>query len=173
MKARSVRAKGHRGQKRVVAALYEYLKPNIPWLTKEDIREREGSCNGCDIIFSPQLLQLFPYSIEVKWRAKLPSWDKITKTGPLDKAILFFNSRTTSYFISKFPNPLLTEPSNRFPIRFCNQKLSQEYEKWVTQAVEQIDTFQVNTLTPLVFMMQNRDKNIYVLGFGRDYSESI
>jgi len=64
LKTSSCKAKGQELQKWVAKKISELL--NIPWGKDEEIASRPSSQSGTDIILSPRLRKLFPFSTECK-----------------------------------------------------------------------------------------------------------
>lgn len=89
--AKSNRAKGHRAQKKaaffIAAALIENKIPIQPG----DVVERQGSCNGVDIILSPFAKRYFPYSVEVKATGNPRLISKLTAKGKELDPDIFMN----------------------------------------------------------------------------------
>ena len=64
MKTSSCKAKGQELQKWVCKKISELL--NIPWGKDEEIASRPSGNSGTDIILSPRLRKIFPFSVECK-----------------------------------------------------------------------------------------------------------
>lgn len=160
MKARSARAKGHKGQKRVVNLLRETFK-----LSEYDVFEREGSSNGTDIILSAHALSLIPLAIEVKWRYVLPF---LTGTpyiavyqGNIDKYKnqKLYIQNFNQWVSSQYPKVISTAEGHQVQTLSINYSRNSTPFKWFDQA-------KCNArcgITPVVFCIQNYDKDIYVI----------